>query len=405
MATDTTITQKCYQLLKSVLLEAFHVDALLFTYPYDNLQKIDRGIRAMVWTEYQDDNSTRTLIQSSAPQQLLIVKSNLGFYNILAYMSSNEHPEFISIGPFRDEELSADYYTQIIKDANLSPQQFASMKQIYEHLPLAQADAVTKVTQHIIGTYFPAFAALEPRTIQYSEQNREININTDVIQTYSTEYTEHYKDLLFTFLNKLKTGNFETAKTALAAYLDENVFTTSQNLHDQKLALHLLNDFCHVALMDTTIHPMHILQLALSFKAKIESTLSQAKLNQLPNEICRKYCLLVKNYAHTEYSKLVREVISYIQLHLEDELNLATLAEHFHRNPSSLSNLFSRETKTSLTKYIHQTRIQEAIHLFHTTDLPVSGIALSVGYRDFSYFSKVFTKTVGCSPQKYRKTL
>ena len=405
MNPDTSILQKSYQLLKVVLMEAFHVEALLLAYPFENLQQIDHGIRAMVWTDYHDDNSKNALTLSPEPYQLLVIKSNLGFYNILVYISIGEYPEFISVGPFRDEELSADYYTQIIKDANLEPQHIASMKQVYERLPLAQADAVIKVTQHIISNFIPEFATIEPRNIQYSEQNREVNINTDIIQNYSAEYTEQYKMLLFSFLNKLKTGDFPEAKKAMTAYLDKNVFAMSTNLHNHKLDLHVLNDFCHLALLDTTIHPMHTLKLALSIKMKIDGTLSQTKLNQLPNEICRKYCMLVKNYANTEYSKLTREIISYIQLHLEEELSLASLAKHFERNASVLSNLFSQETKISLTKFIHQTRIQEAVRLFNTTNMSVSEVALSVGYQDFSYFSKVFSKSIGCSPKEYKKRL
>lgn len=405
MNPDISILQKCYELLKAVLMDAFRVEVLMLSYPYDNLRQIDHGIRAMVWGDYNDDNSRHALMTSNETHQLFVIKSNLGFYNVLAYISGGEHPKFISVGPFRDEELSADYYTQIIKEANLSPQHIASMKQIYERLPLVQADAIIKVTQHIISNFVPEFATIEPRNIQYSEQNRSVNIDTDIIHTYSTEYTEQYKKKLFAFLNKLKTGDFEEAKMSMTAYWEESLFIISQNLHDHKLALHLLNDFCHLALLDTTIHPMHTLKLALSIKLKIEGTMSQTKLDQLPNEICRKYCLLVKNYANTEYSKLTREVISYIQLHLEEELSLASVAKHFNRNASVLSNLFSHETKKSLTKFIHQTRIQEAIRLFNTTDMSVSEVALSVGYQDFSYFSKVFSKNIGCSPKEYKRKI
>ena len=126
------------------------------------------------------------------------------------------------------------------------------------------------------------------------------------------------------------------------------------------------------------------------------------KLEQMTNEICHKYCLLVKNYANPDSSRLTKDVITYIQLHLDEELSLSHLATHFKKNASVLSNTFSKETGQTLTKFIHQTRIQEAIRLFNTTNLSVSEVALTVGYPDFSYFSKVFSKTVGCSPREYR---
>ena len=82
-----------------------------------------------------------------------------------------------------------------------------------------------------------------------------------------------------------------------------------------------------------------------------------------------------------------------------DGLNI--LAEHFGKNASVLSNTFSKETGQSLTRFIQQSRMTEAIKLFNTTDMSVSEVALMVGYQDFSYFSKLFSKYVGCSPKEY----
>lgn len=140
-----------------------------------------------------------------------------------------------------------------------------------------------------------------------------------------------------------------------------------------------------------------------STRTKIDSLTTMAKLEQMPNEICHKYCLLVKNYANTGYSRLTKEVINYIQLHLEEELSLNYLAEQFGKNASTLSHSFSKETGISLTKYIQQTRIREAIRLFNTTDFPVSDVAIMVGYQDFSYFSKIFSSQTGMSPREYKR--
>ncbi|WP_374987769.1 helix-turn-helix domain-containing protein [Paenibacillus sp. R14(2021)] len=37
--------------------------------------------------------------------------------------------------------------------------------------------------------------------------------------------------------------------------------------------------------------------------------------------------------------------------------------------------------------------------------MKISHIAEMVGYADMKYFSKVFKKTTGCTPQNYRKDL
>ena len=101
--------ENAYGLLKAVLQEALRIQTVLLTYPYEDLNKTDFGLRAMVWENYNDENSKISITEHTSVYRLLVVRSNLGFYNILIFLSKAVHPDFISVGPFRDEEISADY--------------------------------------------------------------------------------------------------------------------------------------------------------------------------------------------------------------------------------------------------------------------------------------------------------
>lgn len=392
-----------YELLQNVLQSAFQIRAILFTPPYTDINKIDLGLRAMVWTNYNEEQQNLSFGDSSQGNRLIIVKSNLGFYNILALLERKKQPDFIAIGPFRDEELSANYFTQILKDSHISPAEMQSLKHIYEQMPYAHPDSVTAVVKHVLSTYYPSFQEIVPELMQYSEQKRDIDINTKLLDAYTVEHAEDYRNSLFDFLQLLKTGDSPRAQRALHTFLQNARFVHNPSMREYKWMLQTLNNFCHMELLTTTIHPYHIIKQMVSTRTKIENMTSMAKLEQMPNEICHKYCLLIKNYANPDYSRLTKDVIDYIQLHPEEELSLNYLANHFGKNASALSHSFSRETGISLTKFIHQTRVREAIRLFNTTEFSVSEVAIMVGYQDFSYFSKVFSQQTGMSPREYKK--
>ena len=402
MNKDKAILYKCYDLLHSVLQDAFRVESFLFEPPYKDLAKIDQGLRAIVWTDYNDETNRIRLSENASAYRMFIIKSNLGFYNILAFFIGEEKPDFISVGPFRDEQLSANYYTQILKDSHLTPIEIQGMKHRYERMPFVEVNMIAKTMQHIISAYIPEFAEVVPEQMQYSENNRVVAINEDLLQNYSIDFTTNYKERLFLFLGHIKRGNLPDAKEALSQFLQEGHMLDSKNIRENKLILHMLNDYCHMALLDTTIHPSHIMLQAFSLKARIDELTSHTKLEQMAGDICRKYCLLVRNFANSEYSKITRDVIDYIQLHMEEELSLNYFAAYFNKNASVLSSTFSKETGMSLTKFIHQTRIQEAVKYFNTTDKSVSEVAVTVGYQDFSYFSKLFSREIGCSPREYK---
>ena len=403
MEQSQSVAFNCYELLKSVLLDAFKVSAILFTPPYKDITKIDQGMRAAVWTNYNDGNTKIRFADSLEQYRMLIVKSNLGFYNVLAVFGCGTNPDFISVGPFRDEELSPNYFTQILKEAHIAPAEMQEMKLIYERMPLVQLDAIVSVTKHIIGNFVPQFQEITPELLQYSEQNRAVDVDKEALNHYSMEYAEQYQELLFAFLGFLKSGDTASAKKALHVFLDKTKLIRRKSMRDYKLILQTVNDYCHMALLHTSIHPMYVIKLAESLRIKIENIASMGKMEQMTGEICHKYCLLIKNYANPNSSKLTKDVIAYIQLHLDEELSLSRLASHFKKNPSVLSKNFNKEVGQTLTQFIHQTRMQEAVRLFNTTNLTVSEVAVMVGYPDFSYFSKVFSKNVGCSPREYRQ--
>ena len=394
--------EQCFELLRDVLMDAFEISTIYFAPPYEDISRIDQGLRAAVWSDY-NDQSTKIQLSNNTEQQnrLLIIRSNLGFYNIMIFWKGNEATEFISVGPFRNDELSPGYFTQVLKDAHITPAQIRQIKSIYETMPYAQVEAVSNVCKHIMGSRIEDFKNITPELIEYAEQQRPIEIHNDVLEEYHKNFSEQYAELFSDFFKHLKCGDNERAKKALHLFIHESKFTTKKTMRNYKALLSMLNNFCHMTLLQTSVHPSHTLRLASSIGLRIENATSLSKLEQIPNDICHKYCLLIKNYANSGYSKLTRDVSAYIQMHLDEDLSLSELASIFGKNASSLSAIFSKETGQTLTNYVQHARVQEALRLMNSTKYSVSEIAVAVGYQDFSYFSKIFSKIVGMSPRAY----
>ncbi len=397
------ILNHCYPLLQNVLLDAFNISTIYFTPPYADIDKIDMGIRSIVWPSYNSQLPQMQMMAPALPRRILVIKSNLGFYNVLIFWNITSRPDFISIGPFRTDQLSPNYFTDILKEAHIKPSTLQGMKQIYESMPQAQLDAVMNVTTHILSAFLPEFSEITPELLQYSEQNRAIEINTDILERNLIQAAEQYSNLLSAYLRALQNGDNSCTKKAMHTFLKETKITVNKNMHDYKILLHSLNYYSQLTLFATDIHPSHILKQSTTFTTKINNATTISQLESMPDDICRKYSLLVKNYANNHYSKLTKDTVAYIQLHLEEVLNLNQLADFFGKNPSVLSHTFHQETGQTLTSFIQETRIQEALRLLNTTNLSISEVAMNVGYHDFSYFSKIFTRIVGMSPREYKQ--
>jgi len=98
----------------------------------------------------------------------------------------------------------------------------------------------------------------------------------------------------------------------------------------------------------------------------------------------------------------VEKVIEYIKEHLSENLSLKNLADKFHLSPNYLGKIFYKSTGIYLNEYVLNMRINKACELILNTDYSMYEIGLMVGIDNQNYFSKLFKKKMGVSPQKYK---
>ncbi|RJE86225.1 response regulator [Paenibacillus sp. 1011MAR3C5] len=97
------------------------------------------------------------------------------------------------------------------------------------------------------------------------------------------------------------------------------------------------------------------------------------------------------------------KVKSFISQHVSQSISREDIARHVHLHPDYLSRLFKKETGQSIVEYILDEKMAIARELLTGTELSVSDVASSVGYSNFSYFSKVFKSAIQMNPNEYRK--
>ena len=99
---------------------------------------------------------------------------------------------------------------------------------------------------------------------------------------------------------------------------------------------------------------------------------------------------------------LALTIKEYIHQNFREELSLESIAEKFYISTYYLSHLMKDEFSISPIQYIMQLRIGEAQNLLGNSDLTVSEIAYSVGYKNVSYFTILFKRHTGMTPIEYR---
>lgn len=117
--------------------------------------------------------------------------------------------------------------------------------------------------------------------------------------------------------------------------------------------------------------------------------------------------LLERTFAYEEEIRksntMIGQINDYIHKHYGEEIGRNEIAEHFFLTPEYLAKMYKRKTGTSLKDYLNEYRIGQAKRLLAQTDKLVSDVAIEVGMDNFSYFSTLFRKYTGLTPNEYRK--
>lgn len=111
---------------------------------------------------------------------------------------------------------------------------------------------------------------------------------------------------------------------------------------------------------------------------------------------------VVFDYLHHNDS-VIQRLKCYIADHLYEAITREQLADYVYLNPAYLSRLFKREVGESITDYILHERMKIAKELISNSTIPISKIAKTLGYSNFSYFSKMFKKVYLSNPQHFRR--
>lgn len=141
------------------------------------------------------------------------------------------------------------------------------------------------------------------------------------------------------------------------------------------------------------------------FADKIIELLDQDTLTQTIVNIVEQLTDAVIVEVPDTVADIIKQAVRYIEKNYSEELTLSGLAKRFSVESSYFSKVFHQQTGDTLISYITKQRMSKAIQCIEEDNISLTEIAFLVGYDDYTYFSRLFKKTVGQSPRDYKKVI
>lgn len=402
----------CLELFQNELTVS-NINTAILMKDGSNLSMIDNGFRLHLYKNYKYDSIFDFLQRHSKPDTIVRFTDDFKFIYYVVFipqqfLKEEESPYFI-IGPFLKMRMSAEEILSILVDNNVSEQLLTDISLLYDSIPIVDNIAVFEsLIINVVYRFFqreytvidssnhisPLLQTFEkPQTV---EENSRIAI-ASIEERYKVENQ---------MLEAVAAGDYKRASIFHQKFITYYIQPRTDNLiQNTQNFLIILNTLCRKAVEQGGVHPLYIDDLSRRIAILINSTTTIRELKNIESDIIHKYCLLITNHSMKGYSLVTKDIISYVDFHYMEELNLNFFANMFNLSKTYLSNLFKKETGSTLTDFIHHVRMRKAITLLNASDLPITSIATACGYNDISYFIRVFRRTYGVSPKQYQKSI
>lgn len=129
----------------------------------------------------------------------------------------------------------------------------------------------------------------------------------------------------------------------------------------------------------------------------LQSFATQDQVYELLIRISRHFLAHLESKRGAAGHNMVKAVIELVEERMEEDLTLHSVAEQLFINSSYLSRLFKKEMGQSFSSYVQERKMERAKAAL-LQGAKVYDAARAVGYRDVSYFTKVFRKYWGVTP-------
>lgn len=385
------------------LAAAQNIPTRRVTPPFEGLDEFDYGLRRSLDPQFDWQEFGQLLLDNTPEQTLLFVEGTFELHFALFRIPDEENTVFL-VGPWTFGQRSEKSCKWVKRHLGVAGE--SAVQEYYNGVKVLGANDFYSTIRVLVGMMFDEdelkveqmkeFLPFQflPDIRYFNEPKFQKDIPISMLeQRYESENR---------ILEAVSRGDDEAAVEAMHQH---SRFTYGGrfegSLYQQKNRMIVFNTLLRKAIEPSKVHPYYIDAISSKYARIIEEA------DEVPEELMwqmvRDYCAYVRRYSLKEYSPAVQKVMNYVNLNVAEPLTLKSLAAMCFISPSYLSALFKQEAGTTLIDYINTQRVNRAAQLLEQNSHAIAAVAEEVGILDVNYFTKIFKKTLGVTPTRYRR--
>lgn len=160
---------------------------------------------------------------------------------------------------------------------------------------------------------------------------------------------------------------------------------------------------CASAAVKGGLAPETAYYLRQEYIRMVEAAPNLAKVNEINHNMLDDFVRRVhRTKVNDGISPQIKQSCDYICLHLEEKIDIHTLASQLGYTDYYFSNKFKKEVGMSVRDYTMKKKVEKAKELLRAGNMDIQDISDALGYGSQSYFGEVFRRETGLTPGEFR---
>lgn len=367
--------------------------------------RIDFQFRGQLFDCFDYAAYVDSLMALVPEEGVLDYKDDFGLHYLI-FPELNADSTFFLGGPYLYHACTEEQFQRLIRQRGLSEDSIEAIRWYFKRVPvISDVLAWRRLFSMLLCRYFSnPDITVQPVECDHVEMLREkpaSSLSSIPYTSIEARYEAEAK-----MLDAIRRGDFSEAAYQQNLFMSFSIDSRHPDpLRNAKDMVIAASAIMRKAVQQAEVHPLYIDSLSGQLLTEIEAAENEAQVSALVPRMVRHYCLLVQTYSRERYSSVVRDVLNFVDFHYMEPLSLDSLAQRYAVNKNYLSTRFSKEVGMTLTDYINLTRVRRSLKLLKEASASMQEIAERVGFTNANYYTRIFKKIHGTTPNEYRQTI
>ncbi|MFZ5642485.1 MAG: PocR ligand-binding domain-containing protein [Bacillota bacterium] len=303
-----------------------------------------------------------------------------------------------------------EFFIQELKKNNNDDINFALLKEKIASLSVispdqtqAAAELLNVVVNHLVKKNIYAMEKEQAYRLQ------SLQIKTD-LENRKRNYTEvaDYETYLKKerrFLSYIRLGDKTRAEKLLESLITDLHTKSVSDKNTIKLRIRELASFTSRAAAEGGADAEQVMSILKDFNDEVDGIHRVEEFFYKTHGIVERFLDGIFALADKKHLSLVKNARGFIMNNYHKPLTIKDTADYLFISPSHLSRLFRQQLDCTFNDYLTRVRVEKAVELMKRPELNVGQVAKAVGFKNQSYFSKIFRKYIGVTPLVYKNSL